>query len=74
MLFHGEPGRVEFVAIDKDAPETGWYVAEYGGGVMIADQDAGHTFISADQIDDHEDLEFVSRGDASSATTDESVQ
>ena len=38
MLFHGEPGEVEFVA-DPLAPdpETGWYLKEYGGGAMVVE-------------------------------------
>ena len=60
VLFHGEPGEIEFVAVDPKDRETGWYVQQYGGGVMVADKIAGHTFIPADQIADTEDLEFVS--------------
>ena len=36
VLFHGEPGEIEFVA---DAligdPAMDWYVEEHGGGVMV---------------------------------------
>ena len=61
VLFHGEPGQVEFVAVELGNPETDWYIQEYGGGVMILDRTVGCSFISADQIEDYEDLEFVSR-------------
>jgi len=36
VIFHGNPGEIEFVADPSvDDPETEWYVQEYGGGVMI---------------------------------------
>jgi hypothetical protein len=65
ILFHREPGRIELVAAELGDPETDWYMQEYGGGVMILEEVAGRTFISADQIDECEDLEFVARTDAS---------
>jgi hypothetical protein len=61
VLFHGDPAEIELVACDPDDPEAEWFLKEYGGGVMILDP--GRTFISADQLDDYEDLEFVSRAD-----------
>ena len=61
VRFHGQPGHVEGVAVDEGDPELGWYVQEYGGGVMIADGVARRTFIPVDQIADDEDLEFVVR-------------
>jgi len=64
ILFHREPGYVEFVAVQRGDPKTDWYVEEYGGGIMITDRITGSTFISVDQIADTEDLEFVSRADA----------
>jgi hypothetical protein len=64
VLFHREPGRIELVAAEPGDAETDWYVEEYGGGVMIIEAVAGRTFIPADQIDECEDLEFVSRADA----------
>jgi hypothetical protein len=64
VLLHGEPGRIELVAAELGDPETDWYVQEHGGGVMIIEVVAGRTFIPADQIDECEDLEFVSRTDA----------
>ena len=67
VLFHREPCEVEFVAVDAKDPETGWFVEEDGGGVMLVGKIAGHTFIPADQLADTEDLEFVSRADGNSA-------
>jgi hypothetical protein len=63
ISFHGEPGRIEFVAADPGDAETEWYIQEYGGGVMIVDANAGRTFLPADEINGSEDLEFVSRAD-----------
>jgi hypothetical protein len=63
VLFHREPGRIELVAVEQGDPETDWFMQEYGGGVMILERVAGRTFIPADQIDECEDLEFVSRAD-----------
>lgn len=36
VVFHGEPGEIEFVA-DPASPnsEVDWYIEEYGGGVMV---------------------------------------
>ncbi len=63
VLFHGNAAEIEFVASDPEDPEVNWYIKEYGGCIMILDpQFTGRTFISADQIDNYEDLEFVSRG------------
>jgi hypothetical protein len=61
VLFHAEPGTIEFVADSLTDPENAWYVREYGGGVMILDRIAGRTFISADHLPEYEDLQFVSR-------------
>lgn len=62
VLFHGNPAKVELAACDPIDPEAEWYIKEYGGGVMILDpMVSGRTFISTDQLDDYEDLEFVSR-------------
>lgn len=64
ILFHREPGRIEFVAAELGDPETDYHLQEYGGGVMVFDRVAGRTFIPADQIDEDVDLEFVSRADS----------
>ena len=62
ILYHRAPGRVEFIATAGGDPDLDWFVQENGGGVMLWDSEAGNTFISANQIGDDEDLEFVSRG------------
>jgi hypothetical protein len=50
------------VADEPNDPEASWYVSEYGGGVMVSDpMVSGRTFIPEDQVDEYEDLEFVSR-------------
>ncbi len=64
VLFHRNPGEIEFVAWDPNDPEQAWYVQEFGGGVMVNDPAvSGRTFISANSIDEYEDLEFLSRAD-----------
>ena len=60
VLFHGEPGEIEFVA---DAligdPAMDWYVEEQGGGVMIIEPKYfGRAFLRETHT---EDLVFVSR-------------
>jgi hypothetical protein len=43
-------------------PVVTWHIKEFGGGVLVFDPAvSGHTFIPTDQLDDYEDLEFVSR-------------
>jgi len=64
VLYHCQPGRIEDVAAEPGDPETDWYIQEYDGGVMLIEEAAVRIFISADQIDECEDLEFVSRADA----------
>ena len=62
VIFHGEPGEIEFVA-DKlvGDPAADWYVRELGGGVMIVEPKFfGHVFLR--DTDEAEDLIFVSRG------------
>jgi hypothetical protein len=62
VLFHGEPAEIELVALPASTdPEHEWYVKEFGGGVGIREAKLGRTFISADQLPETEDLEFVSR-------------
>jgi len=62
VLFHGNPATIEIVATDPNDPDAGWYVQEWGGGVSILDpMVSGRTFIPADQLDECEDLEFISR-------------
>jgi hypothetical protein len=61
VLFHGEPGEIEFVADPLvNDPETEWYVQEEGAGVMVAEPKVfGRAFIADTEQD--EDLIFVSR-------------
>ena len=61
VTYHGEPGKIEFVA-EKLAgdSEIDWYVTEHGGGVMInALKVFGRVFVSKPAQD--EDLVFVAR-------------
>ena len=61
VLFHGEPGEIEFVAnpLVRD-PETEWHVKEFGGGVgIIEPKHFGRAFLS--EPGTYEDLIFVSR-------------
>ncbi len=59
MLFHGEPGEIEFVADGLVAdPEMDWYVKELGPGVMV--REPKH-FGSAYVRSNFEDLVFVGR-------------
>jgi hypothetical protein len=65
VLFHGNPGEIEIVACDANDPDpsVAWFVKEYGGGVLVLDpMVSGRTFIDADDLDEYEDLEFISRG------------
>lgn len=62
VQFHGRPARIEFSAADLNDPEHGWFVRQYGGGVMVNDPAvSGHTFIPVDQLKNYEDLELVAR-------------
>jgi hypothetical protein len=67
VLYHREPGEIEFVADPVlSSPETEWYVSEYGGGVMVIEPKVfGRAFLA--RTDDDEDLEFVSRAEPSTA-------
>jgi hypothetical protein len=63
VLFHGEPGEIEFVA---DAligdPAMDGYVEEHGGGVMVIEPKCfGRAFLTETQT--AEDLVFVSRAE-----------
>lgn len=65
VLFHGQPGRIELVAVEiVGEPENDWHMNEHGGGIMILEDVLGRSFIPAEQIADLEDLEFVARADA----------
>jgi hypothetical protein len=64
VRFHGNPAAVELVSFDLSDPnpEVVWHMKEFGGGVLISDpMVSGRTFIPHDQLDEYEDLEFVSR-------------
>jgi hypothetical protein len=65
VLFHLGPAEVELVADTPDDAASAWYVQEFGGGVLIREpNDPNPTFVSADQLPDYEDLEFVSRAES----------
>jgi hypothetical protein len=65
ILYHREPGQIELVAVELTGDsENDWHMRKHGGGVMILERASGRTFIPANQIDECEDLEFVSRADA----------
>lgn len=61
VLFHGEPGEIEFVVDGLTGdPAMDWYVEEFGGGAMILEpKHFGAAFLAAS--DGKEDLIFVSR-------------
>jgi hypothetical protein len=64
VTFFGNPAELELVASDPNNPEAAWHVQEFGGGVLILDpMVSGLTFIPADQLDENEQLKFVSRGE-----------
>ena len=69
VLFHGEAGRIEFVA---DAAvqdnDSAWYVQEYGGGVMIIEPRSTRTFLT--NTEDAEDLFFVARSQDSGCNSE----
>jgi hypothetical protein len=58
VLFHGEPGEIEFVAaaLSGDAAMD-WYVEEYGAGIMVVEP----KFFGRAFVHTGEDLRFVSR-------------
>ena len=62
ILFHGEPGEIEFV-VDKIVgnPEVDWHMREQGPGVMVLEPKRfGRAYIR--DTESTEDLQFVSRG------------
>jgi hypothetical protein len=64
VRFHGNPAQIGLVACDSSDPdpEVAWHLKEFGGGVVVLDPTAsGRTFIPADQFNECEDLEFLSR-------------
>ena len=64
VMFHTEPGEIEFVADELTGdPATDWYVREYGGGAMILERKVfGRVFLQ--EIGDAEDLVLVARANA----------
>ena len=60
VLYHGEQGRIEFVATPED-PETKWYVEQYGSGCMILASSFGRVFVT--ECSQDEGLKLLSRGD-----------
>ena len=62
VLFHREPAVIRLVVTDSVDAETEWHMRMHGGGVQIHEpKHFGLAFIPAGQIEDCEDLEFVSR-------------
>lgn len=65
VRFHGNPAEIALVSCDPNDPdpEVSWHLKEFGGGVLILDPlVSGRTFIPPGQLEEYEDLEFVSRG------------
>jgi hypothetical protein len=63
VLFHREPGHIEFV-VDKLTSDAAmdWYMNEFGGGIMILEaKHFGRVFVHAESLPETEDLEFISR-------------
>lgn len=61
VLFHSEPGEIEFVADNFTGdPTVGWNIKENGPGVMILEPKFfGHAYVR--DTESNEDLVFVSR-------------
>jgi hypothetical protein len=61
VLFHGEPGEIEFVAENTVGdPIVDWHIKTNGSGVMILEPKFfGRVYIR--DADNNEDLVFVSR-------------
>lgn len=72
VFWCGEAAEIELVAEPSSPdPEHEWYIQEYGGGVGVREPKRfGRVFISADQLPETEDLEFVARGDTQCALQD----
>jgi len=65
IIYHGEPGAVEFIVAGTTGdPSNDWYLEQFpGGGVMIVAKGFGSVFLSESDID--ENLEFVSTNQGS---------
>ena len=74
VLFHGQPGEIEFVVREAVGdPAVDWYMTEFGGGVMVAEPKVmGHAFLNGSDIGD--ELVFVARGIDESQDTKASVE
>ena len=61
VLYHGEPGEVEFVITGPVSdPAMNWYLDKFpGGGFMVTAKNFGRVFLTKGDI--NEDLTFVSR-------------
>lgn len=64
ILYHGESGRVAFIAIHRTGDRArDWYVDQFpGGGLMVEAENFGSVFLNLSEID--EQLELVSRADS----------
>ena len=62
VLYHGEPGDIEFV-VEKlvGDPKLDWYMTEFGPSVMVREPKFFGRVVIQDTEND-EDLELVSRG------------
>ena len=65
VLFHDEPGEIEFIVDGPSGdPDKDWHIEQGGGGVMVLEPKFfGHAFIR--DTEHAEDLVFVSRGETS---------
>ena len=57
ILYHGESGQVEFVAIIGDADANRWYAEQFGNGCMVLTPSFGRVFVT----EDDEALQFLCR-------------
>ena len=67
IIYHGEPGKIEFVVSEAVGnPSMDWYVQQFpGGGFMLSAASFGDVFLTESDID--EDLHFIARESTSSA-------
>ena len=61
MLFQREPSEIEPVVSGLGEAETDWYAQEHGGGIMIVELKVFGRVFPADQLEETEDLEFITR-------------
>jgi hypothetical protein len=60
----GHPGKVEFVVAEPTGdPAMDWYLEEFGGGVMLIDDEMGNIFVDRECLEQEDagGLELVSR-------------